>query len=154
MLILRLLLALIIFVMMSACAPTLPPQAMGRAPSREARYQECLASERQKAEVAGKIAPIYGVEAKDVASPQIGRCDHLIAPVGPPVFVGGGSYHQSSGGYYRNQSQVEKSAWRDGQSGVSCSVFGGFAETRCRQGHQSRQRAEERWRWGQQNRRW
>jgi hypothetical protein len=141
----RLLLALVIFAMASACA-TAPPPVMGRGPSREARYRECLASERQKAAVAKEIASAYGVEAKDVASPKINRCDHLIAPVGPPVFVGGGSYH--------HQSQVEKSAWRDGQSGAPCSVFGGFAETRCRQGHQSRQRAEDRWRWSQENRRW
>lgn len=141
-------LVLAILVVVSACA-TAPPPAMGRGPSREARYQECLASERQKADVAKEIAPVYGVEAKDVASPQIGRCDYLIAPVGPPVLVSG--YSQ---GYYRNQSQVEKSAWRAGQSGASCSGFGGFAERRCRQGHESRERELERRRWNQRNHRW
>lgn len=146
-------LALAIFMMASACASA-PPPAMGRGPSREARYEQCLAAEAEKAEVAKKIAPVYGMEAKEIASPQIGRCEHLLAPVGSPVLVGGGSYHQNDGGYYRSQSQVEKSAWRAGQSGAPCSGFGGFAETRCRQGHQSRQRAEDRWRWSQENRRW
>lgn len=149
------LIALAIFMMAGACATAPPPQVMGRGPSREEdRYQACLKSEEKKAQVAGRIAPVYGVEAKDIASPQMGRCEHLLAPAGPPVFVGGGSYHQSGGGYYRSQSQVEKSAWRAGQAGAPCSGFGGFAETRCRQGHESRQRAEERWRWSQENRRW
>lgn len=146
----RLLLALVIFAMASACA-TAPPPVMGRGPSREDRYRQCLAAEAEKAEVAGKIAPIYGVEAKDVASPKINRCEHLLAPTGPPVFVGNGGYPH---GYYRNQAQVEKSAWRAGQSGASCSGFGGFAETRCRQGHESRERELERRRWNQRNHRW
>lgn len=115
-----------LIVTITGCVAT-NPQIPPTRPSRQARYEACLNEERTKAVVAHEIAPIYGQEAKQVASPNIERCSVFLSrgpvPVRPYGSGGrqgypGGVHPQPGRGYY---STEDCGQWRQHGLEEACS---------------------------------